>query len=38
MSERLDPATIAEQLGLSEGTVRRHLARARAQLRKVLDG
>jgi RNA polymerase sigma factor (sigma-70 family) len=34
----LDPATIAEQLGLSEGTVRRHLARARAQLRKVLDG
>jgi RNA polymerase sigma factor (sigma-70 family) len=34
----LDPATIAEQFGLSEGTVRRHLARARAQLRKVLDG
>jgi RNA polymerase sigma factor (sigma-70 family) len=33
----LDPATIAERLGLSEGTVRRHLARARAQLRKVLD-
>ena len=33
----LDPATIAERLALSEGTVRRHLARARAQLRKVLD-
>ena len=33
----LDPAAVAEHLGLAEGTVRRHLARARARLRKVLD-
>ena len=33
----LDPASIADRLGLSEGTVRRHLARARAKLREVLD-
>jgi RNA polymerase sigma factor (sigma-70 family) len=33
----LDPVTVADHLGLSEGTVRRHLARARARLRKVLD-
>lgn len=32
----LDPAAIADWLGISEGSVRRHLARARAQLRKVL--
>ncbi len=33
----LAPAGVAERLGLSEGSVRRHLARARARLRKVLD-
>lgn len=33
----LDPATIAERLGISEGSVRRHLARARARLREALD-
>jgi RNA polymerase sigma-70 factor (ECF subfamily) len=33
----LDPPTIAERLGVSEGSVRRHLARARARLREVLD-
>jgi RNA polymerase sigma factor (sigma-70 family) len=33
----LDPARVAERLGISEGSVRRHLARARAHLRKVLD-
>jgi RNA polymerase sigma factor (sigma-70 family) len=33
----LDPATVAERLGVSEGAVRRHLARARMRLRKVLD-
>lgn len=33
----LDPAATAEWLGISEGSVRRHLARARANLRKVLD-
>jgi RNA polymerase sigma-70 factor (ECF subfamily) len=33
----LDPAAIAEWLGISEGSVRRHLARARAHLREVLD-
>lgn len=33
----LDPAAIAELLDCSEGSVRRHLARARANLRKVLD-
>lgn len=32
-----DPAAVAEWLGISEGSVRRHLARARANLRKVLD-
>ena len=32
----LDPAAVAERLGISEGSVRRHLARARARLRKVL--
>jgi RNA polymerase sigma-70 factor (ECF subfamily) len=32
-----DPAGIATRLGISEGSVRRHLARARARLRKVLD-
>jgi RNA polymerase sigma-70 factor (ECF subfamily) len=33
----LDTTTVAEQLGISDGAVRRHLARARARLRKVLD-
>jgi len=34
----LDPAAIADQLHISEGSVRRHLARARARLREVLHG
>lgn len=33
----LSPAQVAEWLGIGEGTVKRHLARARANLRKVLD-
>lgn len=33
----LDPAAVAEWLGISDGSVRRHLARARANLREVLD-
>jgi RNA polymerase sigma-70 factor (ECF subfamily) len=33
----LDPPAVAEWLGISEGSVRRHLARARARLREVLD-
>jgi RNA polymerase sigma factor (sigma-70 family) len=32
----LDPAAVAVQMGISEGSVRRHLARARAHLRKDL--
>lgn len=32
----LDPASVAERIGTSEGSVRRHLARARARLRKAL--
>ncbi|MET0147148.1 MAG: RNA polymerase sigma factor [Ilumatobacteraceae bacterium] len=32
----LPPADIADRLGISEGAVRRHLARARARLREVL--
>jgi RNA polymerase sigma-70 factor (ECF subfamily) len=32
----LDPAGVAALLGVSEGSVRKQLARARAQLRKVL--
>lgn len=35
--EDLTPADIAERLAVSEGTVRRHLARARSKLREVLD-
>ncbi len=34
----LTPAQVAEHLNISEGTVRRHLARARARLREVLHG
>lgn len=33
----LAPAVIAQVLGVSEGSVRRHLARARAALRRMLD-
>lgn len=33
----LDPAAAADHLGISEGSVRRHLARARAHLRKALQ-
>jgi RNA polymerase sigma factor (sigma-70 family) len=33
----LDPAAVALMLDISQGSVRRHLARARAHLRKVLD-
>lgn len=33
----LDPAAVSDLLGISEGTVRRHLARARHNLRKVLS-
>jgi RNA polymerase sigma-70 factor (ECF subfamily) len=33
----LDPAGVAVRLGIAEGSVRRHLARARARLREVLD-
>ncbi len=36
--EDLTPAVVAERLGVSDGTVRRQLARARSRLRKVLDG
>ncbi len=32
----LDPSSVAEYLDVSEGSVRRHLARARARLRSVL--
>jgi len=34
--EDLAPATVAAQLDVSEGSVKKHLARARGQLRKVL--
>jgi RNA polymerase sigma factor (sigma-70 family) len=34
----LDPEAIADRLDISEGSVRRHLARARARLREVLHG
>ena len=33
----LDPKSVATLLGLSEGTVRRYLARARANLKEQLD-
>lgn len=35
--EDLTPSDVAKRLDISEGTVRRHLARARAKLREVLD-
>lgn len=34
--EDLTPAMVADRLGIAEGTVRRHLARARKRLREVL--
>jgi RNA polymerase sigma factor (sigma-70 family) len=34
----LAPAEVARRLGISDGAVRRHLARARATLRSVLHG
>jgi RNA polymerase sigma factor (sigma-70 family) len=33
----MNPASVADHLGISDGAVRRHLARARARLRKALD-
>jgi len=33
----MDPAGVADHLGISDGAVRRHLARARSRLREVLD-
>ena len=33
----LDPGAIARLLGISDGSVRRHLARARSRLKEVLD-
>ncbi len=33
----LDGATVAERLGISEGSVRQHLARARERLRRTID-
>lgn len=35
--EGLTPSDVAERLGIGDGSVRRHLARARATLREVLD-
>lgn len=35
--EDLPPSEVARRLGVSEGTVRRHLARGRSKLREVLD-
>ena len=34
--EDLTPALVADRLGVSEGSVRRHLARAKTKLRRVL--
>jgi RNA polymerase sigma-70 factor (ECF subfamily) len=36
--EDLTPGEVAERLGVSEGSVRRHLARGRSKLRGVLHG
>lgn len=33
----LDPAAVADHLGISDGSVRRHLARARSRLREALQ-
>ncbi len=35
--EDLSPADVASRLGISEGSVKRHLARARARLKELLD-
>jgi RNA polymerase sigma-70 factor (ECF subfamily) len=35
--EDLTPAEVASRLGISAGSVKRHLARARARLRELLD-
>lgn len=35
--EDLSPTDVAERLGISDGSVRRHLARARSKLRRILD-
>ncbi|MCJ7781511.1 MAG: RNA polymerase sigma factor [Acidimicrobiia bacterium] len=35
--EDLAPVAVADRLGIGEGTVKKYLARARAQLREVLD-
>lgn len=35
--EDLSVGDVADRLGISDGSVRRHLARARARLRRVLD-
>lgn len=35
--EDLEPAAVGQRLGVSEGSVRRQLARGRAKLREVLD-
>ena len=35
--EDLDVASVARNLGMSDGSVRRHLARARSRLRRTLD-
>ncbi len=35
--EDLTPAEVGSHLGISEGAVRRHLARARARLKELLD-
>lgn len=35
--EDLTPAEVGSRLGISEGTVKRHLARARVRLKELLD-
>ena len=35
--EDLGPSDVASRLGISEGSVKRHLARARARLKELLD-
>jgi len=35
--EDLTPSAVAESLGIGEGSVKRHLARARSHLKEVLD-
>jgi RNA polymerase sigma-70 factor (ECF subfamily) len=35
--EDLTPAEVGSRLGISEGSVKRHLARARARLKELLD-